>query len=94
MPKRNSKQDVSQNALRVVEEATGAPLVEKKVSRSLVSQVMAEMGRKGGRKGGKTRMGQLTAEQRSQLALKAAQARWEKRKKQSKRQREQPGELQ
>lgn len=34
------------------------------------------LGRKGGLKGGKSRMEQLTAEQRKELAAKAARARW------------------
>lgn len=80
MPRRNSKLDDAQNALRVVEQAIGGPLIEKP-SRSLVSQVMAEMGRKGGKKGGKRRLVTMTAEERSQVALKAARTRWGKRKK-------------
>ena len=50
-----------------------------------VSNVMREMGRKGGMaggsKGGKKRMSALTAEQRRRLARKAAKARWAKAKK-------------
>jgi hypothetical protein len=80
MPRRNSKLDDAQNALRVVEQAIGAPLVEK-TSRSLISQVMAEMGRKGGKIGGKRRLETMTPERRSQIALKAARSRWSKRKK-------------
>jgi len=80
MPKRTSKLDDAQNALRVVEQAIGGPLVAKP-SRSVVSQVMAEMGRKGGKKGGKRRLVTMTAEERSQVALKAARSRWSKRKK-------------
>ena len=38
------------------------------------------LGRTGGLKGGKARMAQLTAEQRTKLAEKAARARWGKRK--------------
>jgi len=37
------------------------------------------LGRKGGLKGGKARMGQLSAEERSKLAATAARARWSKR---------------
>jgi hypothetical protein len=81
MPKRKGKGDVSQNALRVVEEAIGEPLVPTKPSRSLISQIMADMGRKGGKKGGKRRLETMTPEQRRQSAWKAAHARWEKRKK-------------
>jgi hypothetical protein len=38
------------------------------------------LGRKGGLKGGPARARKLTAEQRSESARKAVQARWEKRK--------------
>jgi hypothetical protein len=52
---------------------------------NLVSKVMQEMGRKGGKKGGKKgakmRAEALTPEQRSQIARKAAKARWVKAKK-------------
>ncbi|MGH9686525.1 MAG: hypothetical protein ACRD5K_05475 [Candidatus Acidiferrales bacterium] len=57
--------------------------------RDLISEVMREMGRKGGKaargKGGKNRMAALTPEQRKELAKKAAQARWAKTKKKRKR---------
>ncbi len=53
--------------------------------RDLVSEVMREMGRKGGRaakgKGVKARMAALTPEQRQELARNAARARWAKTKK-------------
>ena len=46
---------------------------------------MREMGRKGGKaaggKGGKKRMAALTADERKELARKAARARWVKAKK-------------
>ncbi len=57
--------------------------------RDLISEVMREMGRKGGKaaggKGGKKRMAALTLEERKELASKAAQARWTKTKKKRKR---------
>jgi hypothetical protein len=53
--------------------------------RDLISKVMREMGRKGGKaakgKGVKARMAALTPEQRKELARKAAQARWARTKK-------------
>jgi hypothetical protein len=49
---------------------------------SLVSQVMAAMGRKGGKTGGKSRMALLTPEQRSEMGRAAAQKRWAKKTKQ------------
>jgi hypothetical protein len=42
---------------------------------------MSAMGKKGGKIGGKRRMQTMTPEQRSQIALKAAQTRWKKRQK-------------
>jgi hypothetical protein len=85
MPKRTSKPklDTVQNARRVVmasvedtEPAQAAP-----TSKSLISQVMAEMGRKGGLIGGKRRLETLSDRRRSQIAKQAAQARWSKKKK-------------
>jgi hypothetical protein len=52
--------------------------------RDLVSKVMREMGRKGGKaakgKGVKARMTALSPEERKKLATKAAKARWAKAK--------------
>jgi hypothetical protein len=51
----------------------------------LVSKVMREMGRKGGKaakgKGVKARMAALSPQERKELARKAARARWAKAKK-------------
>jgi hypothetical protein len=56
--------------------------------RDLISEVMREMGREGGKaakgKGAKARMAALTSEERKQLAKKAAQVRWAKVKKKTK----------
>jgi hypothetical protein len=51
------------------------------VTKSEISRVMAELGRRGGEIGGKRRMVTLTQERRSQIAYKAAQARWAKKAK-------------
>jgi hypothetical protein len=55
------------------------------MKQDLVSQVMREMGRKGGKaakgKGAKARMAALTPAERKDLASKAANARWAKVKK-------------
>ncbi len=57
--------------------------------RDLISKVMSEMGRKGGKaakgKGVKARMAALTPQERKELATKAAHARWAKAKKKRKR---------
>jgi hypothetical protein len=50
--------------------------------RNLISEVMREMGKKGGKaaggKGGRKRMAALSPEERKALASKAANARWAK----------------
>lgn len=78
MPKRISKEeklrDEDQLAAERARLATGEGASEK----SIVSQVMAEMGRKGGKIGGKMRLKTMTAEERSRVAFKAAKARWAK----------------
>jgi hypothetical protein len=57
--------------------------------RNLISEVMREMGKKGGKaargKGGRKRMAALSPEERKELAKKAAKARWAKEKKKSTR---------
>jgi hypothetical protein len=50
------------------------------ITLGMVSLVMAEMGRKGGKIGGKRRLQTMTAEDRSAVALKAAKARWSRRR--------------
>jgi len=68
--------DFASTALRVVEEAIGehmdgSPLEGKK----------PKSGRAlGGKKGGESRAKTLTAEQRREIAVKAARARWKQRK--------------
>jgi hypothetical protein len=72
--------DVSQNARRVVLESI-SDTETVTVSMSLVSQVMAAMGRKGGKTGGKRRMELLSPEQRSEMGKAAAEKRWGKKRK-------------
>lgn len=43
-----------------------------------ISRVMSILGKRGGKKGGKRRMETMTQKQRSDIAFKAAQARWNK----------------
>jgi hypothetical protein len=65
--------DINQLARQLVEESTqdrAEPTTDE------VSRVMAALGRKGGKIGGKRRMETMTSEQRSAAALKAARARW------------------
>jgi hypothetical protein len=75
MPKRSSKKDFAQNALRVVEISTGEPLKPKEKNPAAVA-----LGRLGGLKGGNARAKKLTDEQRSEIAQRAARKRWAKEK--------------
>lgn len=76
MPKRSSRLDMNQLAKRIVDEATGE--AEKTLPPPEKNQTAVELGRLGGKKGGKARADKLTAEQRSEIARTAAQARWKK----------------
>ena len=70
--------DVNEMARSIVDEATGdAPKTEPKDSGKDPAAV--ELGRKGGLKGGKARAKKLSAKRRSEIAKKAAAARWSKR---------------
>lgn len=76
MPDRSSKPkrpvDLNKLAAAIVEAATeGEPDVEDTRDPAAVA-----LGRKGGLKGGKARAAKLTPEQRSEIARKAAAARW------------------
>lgn len=76
MPDRSSKPkrpvDLNKLAAAIVEAATeGEPEVEDTRDPAAVA-----LGRKGGLKGGKARAAKLTPEQRSEIARKAAAARW------------------
>ncbi len=73
MPKRSSKSDFAQNALRIVEISTGETLAPKEKNAAAVS-----LGRLGGLKGGKRRAEVLTEERRRQIASAAARKRWER----------------
>jgi hypothetical protein len=68
-----AKKDFAQNALRVVEISTGAPLKPKEKNPAAVA-----LGRLGGIKGGKARAAKLTEEQKRAIAQKAGKARWAK----------------
>ena len=87
MDKRSSKKrehDFAVTAFRVVQEATGEeaeptpqealqePTPEERHAAAVV------LGRLGGKKGGKARAEKLTPEQRTEIAKKAAQSRWQR----------------
>ena len=66
----NNRKDFSQIAFNVAQIATGEATKPQELTGKKADS------RKGGLKGGKTRMDQLTKEQRSELAKKAVEARW------------------
>ncbi len=75
MAKRKKKEhDFAVTAFRVMQEATGQTEEETKQDIDY-----SALGRKGGLKGGKARAEKLTSEQRSEIAKKAALARWNKK---------------
>ena len=80
MRRRSSKGDVAQNALRVVEQAIGGSLQpERKVVQfppHKKNPAAVALGKLGGMKGGRARAAKLTAKERSEIAQRAAKARW------------------
>lgn len=75
------KHDFNTLAKSIVDQATGSsdgkslPPIEP----TTISQVMREMGRKGGLKGGKARAASMTSEKRIAIAKMAAAKRWNKK---------------
>lgn len=75
MPKRSrKKEDEAQAAVRVME--TIAERSEKRDIPPEVSAAAAALGRRGGLKGGPARAAALSPKKRSEIAKKAAAARW------------------
>lgn len=73
---RNRKLDLSQLAKHIVDEATGERKPEPEDTRNPAA---VQLGRLGGLKGGKARAEKLTAEERREIAQRAARARWAKK---------------
>lgn len=84
MPKRSSKgprnPDVNQTAWRVVQEATQEEPEDVPEPPPEKNPAAVALGRLGGKKGGKARAESLNPKQRSEIAKKAAEARWKKEK--------------
>jgi hypothetical protein len=83
MPKRIKQRwpaDVNEVAYQLIQRATGQDKPAQQPTQSEISRVMAELGRRGGKKGGKRRLETMTPEERHQIALKAARTRWRKHK--------------
>jgi hypothetical protein len=76
MPKRSSSSkrlDANQLAASIVARATGTPKPHKK------NPAAVELGRRGGLKGGRARAEALSPKERSEIAKRAANARWKDR---------------
>ena len=79
MAKRKRPRDINQLAKFIVDVSTGeAELPECQPDGKNPAAV--ELGKLGGKKGGKARAVKLTVEQRQAIARRAAQARWKKGK--------------
>lgn len=73
--------DVTGAAVKVMKIATGEIEEDEDTDKdSGKNRAAVELGRRGGKKGGKARWANLTPEQRSEAASLAAQARWHKKK--------------
>lgn len=83
MPKRSSKKkDVNELAKSIMDQATGEQ-PEEPVDEGKNPAAVA-LGRLGGLKGGKARAAKLTKEQRSEIAKRAAETRWDKHAREAK----------
>ena len=70
--------DINQRAKSIVDIATGE-VSETKEEKDVIKAAAAALGRKGGLKGGHARAKVLSAKRRSEIAKKAAKARWYKK---------------
>ncbi len=76
--KKKRPRDLSQLGLNIVKEATGE--IESTAKQDSAKNPYAvALGRLGGLKGGKARAKKLTKKQRSEIARRAAKARWAKK---------------
>ena len=94
MPKRSSKKkrptDENQLAKSIVDEAVAdveeavrkAAMIGGMEFRRVKNPAAVALGRLGGKKGGPARAKKLTKKRRSEIAKKAAEARWQKKKEQ------------
>ena len=79
MTARPKNLDMNQLAARILAEATGeAPKTEPPLPTPKKNKAAVALGKLGGAKGGAARASKLTAEQRSDIAKKAAAGRWSK----------------
>lgn len=84
MPKRSSKKkrrpaDVNQLAKSILDDATSEDQADPPPEDNGKNPAAVALGKLGGKKGGPARAKKLTKKQRSEIARKAAQARWRNR---------------
>lgn len=72
--KQKQSSDVNQLSHRLALESTDEQLPTK----AQISRLMAQLGKKGGKIGGKRRLETMTSAERRAVAIKAAKARWDK----------------
>ena len=68
--------DVNEIAYRTIRAATGEAEKPKPAGEGEANPTAAIRGRKGGKRGGKVRAAKLSAKRRSEIARRAARARW------------------
>lgn len=81
MKKKKPSTDVNVTAFQILQAATGETAEEalaKKKTTSEKNPAAVALGRLGGLKGGKARAEKLSTKKRSEIAKKAAKARWDK----------------
>jgi hypothetical protein len=81
--RRSAEPDINQLAQHLVKMSTQESGPVAVPTRSEISRVMAEMGRRGGKIGGKRRAERMTEGERSNASAMAARARWAKLKAQA-----------
>jgi hypothetical protein len=79
--KRSPEPDVNQLAHHLIKATTteDSQPVFFPPTQADISRVMAELGRRGGKIGGKARATAMTPERRREVALKAARSRWDRK---------------
>jgi hypothetical protein len=83
MPTRSSTKrprDINQLAKLIVDLSTGNPIAEEPQPIKEKNPAAVELGKLGGKKGGKARAAKLTPERRKEIAEKAAKSRWSRNK--------------
>jgi hypothetical protein len=78
--KKKQPRDLNLLAFSIMEEVTGEDQPKPPEEELEKNPAAVELGRLGGLKGGKARAAKLTPEERSEIARKAARARWGKAK--------------